>query len=506
VSGGEPAIALRDAACAVALGLVRAGHQAYFAGGCVRDRLLARPVKDYDIATSARPDEVKAVYPKARGVGEAFGVMLVRHGGHTFEVATFREDGPYQDGRRPSEVTYSTAERDAARRDFTINGLFEDPATGETIDFVEGASDIAARLVRAIGDPHERIREDRLRMLRAARFAARLGFEIESRTPRRRSGRGAWSRRRGLRAPRRSERTPPRGAAGRSTGRRLVDRARGMVVGSLRRGLRGGRAPERRLRTAAPPRPLERRDRRARPCERKERSVADRVLDPHHLRNVAELLAEHLDHVPVLLELGVAELRLIVVGEIEVLVDIGAEEVEHDDVGLHLLDVLDIELHQLLGDVGAHLALQGDDIHARRRKRRRKRRAVLIGGRDATDGCGEADGKASSDRVHRVHVGSHVVLGGKSQEAPSNGITLQRERVVDITPPPATVAPLFRELRRNPLPSTAERPLPRGFRRTYARFSASRTSASASAVEPIRPSSWASIARSIHSLKRGPGL
>ncbi|MFN9076070.1 MAG: CCA tRNA nucleotidyltransferase [bacterium] len=182
MSGGEPAIALRDAACAVALGLVRAGHQAYFAGGCVRDRLLARPVKDYDIATSARPDEVKAVYPKARGVGEAFGVMLVRHGGHTFEVATFREDGPYQDGRRPSEVTYSTAERDAARRDFTINGLFEDPATGETIDFVKGASDIAARLVRAIGDPHERIREDRLRMLRAARFAARLGFEIESRT------------------------------------------------------------------------------------------------------------------------------------------------------------------------------------------------------------------------------------------------------------------------------------------------------------------------------------
>jgi poly(A) polymerase len=173
---------LRDAACAVAAGLVEAGHQAYFAGGCVRDRLLDRPVKDYDIATSARPDEVKAVYPKARGVGEAFGVMLVRHGGHTFEVATFREDGPYHDGRRPSEVSYSTAERDAARRDFTVNGLFEDPATGETIDFVGGRADIAARLIRAIRDPHERIREDRLRMLRAARFAARLGFEIERTT------------------------------------------------------------------------------------------------------------------------------------------------------------------------------------------------------------------------------------------------------------------------------------------------------------------------------------
>ena len=182
MNGRDPAMPLRDAACAVAAGLARAGHEVYFAGGCVRDRLLGRPVKDYDIATSARPDEVKAVYPKARGVGEAFGVMLVRHGGHTFEVATFREDGPYHDGRRPSEVSYSTAEHDAKRRDFTINGLFEDPASGKTVDFVGGESDIAARLVRAIGDPHERIREDRLRMLRAARFAARLGFEIERAT------------------------------------------------------------------------------------------------------------------------------------------------------------------------------------------------------------------------------------------------------------------------------------------------------------------------------------
>ena len=177
-----PAMPLRDAACAVAEALARAGHEAYFAGGCVRDRLLGRAVKDYDIATSARPDQVKAAFPKARGVGESFGVMLVRHGGHTFEVATFREDGPYHDGRRPAEVTFSTAERDAERRDFTINGLFEAPATGEVRDFVRGRADIDARLVRAIGDPHARICEDRLRMLRAARFAARLGFEIEHRT------------------------------------------------------------------------------------------------------------------------------------------------------------------------------------------------------------------------------------------------------------------------------------------------------------------------------------
>lgn len=182
MSGGAPSMPLRDAACAVADGLVRAGHQAYFAGGCVRDRLLGRDVKDYDIATSAHPDEVKSVFPKARGVGEAFGVMLVRHGGHVFEVATFREDGPYHDGRRPSGVTYSTAEKDASRRDFTMNGLFEVPSTGEVVDFVGGRDDIARGVVRAIGDPHARIREDRLRMLRAVRFAARYGFEIEPAT------------------------------------------------------------------------------------------------------------------------------------------------------------------------------------------------------------------------------------------------------------------------------------------------------------------------------------
>jgi poly(A) polymerase len=177
-----PKLPLETAACAVAARISDAGFETYFAGGCVRDRVLGLPVKDYDIATSARPEDVKDVFPKARGVGEAFGVMLVRHGGHTFEVATFREDGPYHDGRRPSEVRFSTARRDAERRDFTINGLFAVPATGEVIDFVEGRADIAARRIRAIGDAHARIREDRLRMLRAAKFAARLGFEIEPAT------------------------------------------------------------------------------------------------------------------------------------------------------------------------------------------------------------------------------------------------------------------------------------------------------------------------------------
>jgi len=177
-----PKLPLDEAARAVAARLAAAGFETYFAGGCVRDSELGLPVKDYDIATAARPEDVKAVFPKARGVGEAFGVMLVRHGGHTFEVATFREDGPYHDGRRPSEVRFSTAQRDAERRDFTINGLFAVPATGEVIDFVKGRTDIAARRIRAIGDPHARIREDRLRMLRAAKFAARLGFEIEPTT------------------------------------------------------------------------------------------------------------------------------------------------------------------------------------------------------------------------------------------------------------------------------------------------------------------------------------
>jgi poly(A) polymerase len=185
VSGEVPSpapVPAREAAREVAAALVAAGHEALFAGGCVRDRLLGREPDDFDIATDATPEAIRAVFPKARGVGEAFGVMLVRHRRHTFEVATFREDGPYHDGRRPSEVRFSDARGDAMRRDFTVNGLFERPGTGEVIDFVGGEADLQAGVLRAIGDPHARIREDRLRMLRAVRFAARLGFAIDDAT------------------------------------------------------------------------------------------------------------------------------------------------------------------------------------------------------------------------------------------------------------------------------------------------------------------------------------
>jgi poly(A) polymerase len=182
VSEASREVSARDAARAVASALTRAGFRALFAGGCVRDRLMGLEPVDFDIATDAVPEQIKAVFPKARGVGEAFGVMLVRHAGHTFEVATFRKDGPYHDGRRPSSVTFSSAEEDACRRDFTVNGIFEDPESGQPVDFVEGRRDITARCIRAIGDPHARISEDRLRMLRAVRFAARFGFAIDEGT------------------------------------------------------------------------------------------------------------------------------------------------------------------------------------------------------------------------------------------------------------------------------------------------------------------------------------
>lgn len=179
-----PRLPLRAAACEVAAVLAQAGHEALFAGGCVRDLLLGDEPKDFDIATSATPEEIRAVFPKARGVGESFGVMLVRHAGYTFEVATFREDEEYLDGRRPSGVRFSDARADAQRRDFTINALFQRPDTGDIIDYVDGRADFAAKILRAVGHPHERIREDRLRMLRAVRFAARFGFVIDPETAR----------------------------------------------------------------------------------------------------------------------------------------------------------------------------------------------------------------------------------------------------------------------------------------------------------------------------------
>lgn len=172
----------REAATRIAATLSRAGFTAYFAGGCVRDHVLGIEPADYDVATDATPEQISGVFPSARGVGEAFGVMLVRMGGRTIEVATFRSEGGYVDGRRPTEVRFTDAREDAQRRDFTINGLFEDPANGEVIDFVGGRADIAARRLRAIGDADARFREDRLRTLRAARFAARFSLAVDPAT------------------------------------------------------------------------------------------------------------------------------------------------------------------------------------------------------------------------------------------------------------------------------------------------------------------------------------
>ena len=159
-----------------------AGHEAYLAGGCVRDRLLGRAPLDWDVATSARPEAVRALFPRTVPVGVQFGVILVVEDGACFEVATFRSDDAYLDGRRPSAVHFGSARDDAGRRDFTINALFEDPLTGEVHDFVGGVADLRAGVIRAIGDANARIAEDRLRMLRAVRFAARLGFRIDSAT------------------------------------------------------------------------------------------------------------------------------------------------------------------------------------------------------------------------------------------------------------------------------------------------------------------------------------
>jgi poly(A) polymerase len=180
------------AALEVARRLRAARHQAYFAGGCVRDLLLGVAPKDYDVATSARPDEVIKLFAKTFAVGAHFGVVLVCEMVEgveiATEVATFRNDGAYSDGRRPDEVRFSTEPReDVLRRDFTINGMLLDPelyeATGDaaaaTLDFVRGRADLAAGIVRAIGDPNLRFGEDKLRMLRAVRFAARLRFAID---------------------------------------------------------------------------------------------------------------------------------------------------------------------------------------------------------------------------------------------------------------------------------------------------------------------------------------
>jgi len=160
-----------------------AGHQAYLVGGCVRDLLLGWPPKDFDVATGAQPPEILRLFPGSGCVGAHFGVVLVRDADAQVEVATFRSDRDYADGRRPTSVRFETSPReDAVRRDFTINGLMMDPDTAEVLDFVGGRDDLDRRLIRAIGDPDSRFREDHLRLLRAIRFAARLKFEIEPAT------------------------------------------------------------------------------------------------------------------------------------------------------------------------------------------------------------------------------------------------------------------------------------------------------------------------------------
>jgi poly(A) polymerase len=163
--------------------LQRAGHTAYLAGGCVRDQLLGIEAKDFDIATSALPDQVQRLFPRVTNLtGKSFGVVRVIVGDEFFEVATFRQDGPYKDGRHPESVRFATAEEDAQRRDFTINGLFFDPVADRLIDYVGGEADLHAEIIRAIGNPADRFAEDHLRLLRAVRFATRLIFKIEPMT------------------------------------------------------------------------------------------------------------------------------------------------------------------------------------------------------------------------------------------------------------------------------------------------------------------------------------
>ena len=173
---------MRDTATEIVRRLQAAGFEAFWVGGCVRDFLLGREPQDYDIATNARPEETEKLFPKTIPVGRQFGVLLVVEGGHEFQVATFRAEAEYKDGRRPEVVRFSDAREDAIRRDFTVNGLFFDPIAHQTYDWVGGEADLRARIVRTIGSPDERFAEDHLRMLRAIRFAAQRGFDIDAAT------------------------------------------------------------------------------------------------------------------------------------------------------------------------------------------------------------------------------------------------------------------------------------------------------------------------------------
>jgi poly(A) polymerase len=172
----------RTAAVEIVRRLQDAGFSAFWVGGCVRDFLLEREPQDYDIATSARPGQVEKLFKRTIPVGKKFGVMVVLENKQQFQVATFRAEADYQDGRHPEQVTFGNAEADAHRRDFTVNGLFYDPVTEKIHDWVNGEADLRAKIIRTIGVPEERFAEDHLRLLRAVRFAAQLDFAIEPRT------------------------------------------------------------------------------------------------------------------------------------------------------------------------------------------------------------------------------------------------------------------------------------------------------------------------------------
>jgi len=183
-TGDVQPVPQREAAVDIVVRLQQSGYIAYWAGGCVRDRLLGIEPIDYDIATNATPDQVQALFPAATAVGKSFGVVVAPWCGNTFEVATFRQDHAYRDGRRPSHVSFVTPQEDATRRDFTINAMFYDPVADQLHDFVDGQRDIAGGVIRCVGDAGRRFAEDHLRMLRAARFAARFGFSIHPDTSR----------------------------------------------------------------------------------------------------------------------------------------------------------------------------------------------------------------------------------------------------------------------------------------------------------------------------------
>ena len=173
---------MKSGAANIVRQLQAAGFSAFWVGGCVRDFLLGREPDDYDIATDARPEQIEKLFKRTITVGRKFSVMIVVEDKHQFQVATFRAEADYKDGRRPTKVVFSSAEVDAQRRDFTVNGLFYDPIAQKLYDWVGGEKDLCAKIVRTIGSPGERFAEDHLRLLRAVRFAAQLGFEIEPQT------------------------------------------------------------------------------------------------------------------------------------------------------------------------------------------------------------------------------------------------------------------------------------------------------------------------------------